>query len=78
MTQQPSQSQEQNRWAPGIMQGWAEPKRIGVQGNQECWGERDSNDPPEVQTGKEGSMMRGGKKTGPKVSKKFKKVKKEM
>lgn len=49
-----------------------------MQGNQECWGERDSNDPPEVQTGKEGSMMRGGKKTGPKVSRKFKKVKEEM
>ena len=34
MTQQPSQSQEQNRWTPGIIQGWAEPKWIGVQGNR--------------------------------------------
>ena len=34
--------------------------------------------PPEVQTGKEGSMMRRVKKTGPEVSRKFEKVKEEM
>lgn len=56
-----------------MIQGQAEPGKTGEQVNQGYWGGKDSNDPPEVQAGKGGSLMRRGEKTGPEVSRKLKK-----